>query len=305
MGTEKSWPLTFLIACMFAFGACGGGDDPAQVANSEQVGEESEPTATTERAEDVVDVIENGSYEECFGQAMSTLEDSSEFAELADSNANMTMAASPELIDQITAAFADCLGPVGVAEMVVAEISFGGARTPAETAPCLAERITGDEEAVVRSWFAAARQERIADDVAATTGEHYAACFPAAALVSASQPIPPLTDEERACANDTYRSSPELARYFEAQSGGPPLTEEEISEFVEPTYDCLDVPARLMSEMGGTDGLSEASLGCMTEVARSFGYFEGTVTQANFADLETGVFGCFNNEDIAVLEGRS
>ncbi len=300
----RGWCAAAPIAIIIALSSCGGGDEPGQAPTSREPAADSAATDTTERPDDLAEVIESGSYEECLSRAILTIEEDGELAELSGEDVNLTKAASPELIDEMTAVMADCLGTEGVADTVVAEISFGAARTPAETAHCLAGRISGDEQALLRSLFAAIRQERLTDDVVAPTAEHYAACFPASVVISALQPIP-LTANETACADDIYRSSPELTAYFRAQSGGPPMSEAERAAFAGRSYECLDVPARLLSDMGGTDELSDASMECLTGVAREFGYLEGSLAQTNVVDFEEALFSCFSDEDMAVLEARS
>lgn len=307
VSNRRAWRAAVSVAIIVALGACGGGDEPSQAPTSGQLDADSTATNATERPDDLAEVVEGGTYEECLGQAVLTLDESGELVELTElleEDVNLTMAASPELTDEITAATADCLGAEGVADAFVAEISFGDVRTPAEVAPCLAGRISGDEQAVLRTWFAVIRQERLADDVVATAAGHYAACIPGSAVISAAQPIP-LTGGETACADDLYRASPELSAYFRGQYGGSPMSEAELTAFTAPMYECLDVPSRLLSEMGGTAGLSDASLECLTGVARDFDYFAGSIGQADAAEFEEVLFGCFNDEDMAVLEARS
>ena len=192
MKNWRIWRAAALVAITIALGACGGGDEPSQAA-----------TDMTERPDDLAEVVEGGSYEECLGQATSTMEQSGELTELLGEDVNLTTAASPELIDEVTTVMAECLGTEGVAKVVVAEISFGTVSTPPETATFLTERISGDGYALLRSWFATIRQERIPDDIVAVTAEHYAACFPASAVVSGGQPTP-LTAEEAACADQVF-----------------------------------------------------------------------------------------------------
>lgn len=292
-----------VIASMMAIGACGGSGEADRNSGSAAV---AEPTteSTGDPPENIGEVIVAGDYGECLVQAASTIDQADELQDLLAQDVNVSKAASPQLVDSLSSSMAECLGPQGVADTLVAEISLSSVRLTEETAVCLAGQIAGDETPLMRAYFGSVRQEQLSDELVTVAAGHFADCVPASPLVDLGQPVP-LSLEEAQCVDEGFRSAPAFVAFFRSQVfGGSTMTEAELVDYAAPIYGCLDVPARVLAAVGGTAGLSEVALACTADVARSFGYYEGFLTEANAEAYESALLGCFSEADLAVLQAR-
>jgi len=288
-----------LMLSVLAMGCADGGGSAGLASSTEHTS--AAPSEDTEPPQNAAEVIETTNSTDCINDAAAA---NDEFIALStQADINLTRSASPELIELLATSWADCLGTVGVSQLITAELLISGRPLPDETASCLTAKAMGDEADLMRHYFASVREEEPAEEVQAVATGLLASCVPGSLPWEGQLPFP-FEPVEVQCLDDSYRSSPEFSAYFRAQSYGPPLTAEENAALAERAYECINIANQVLAPVGGDAGISDTTLECVERVARSDGYLQGGVTADNEAEFEDRVGACFTEDDIALVNER-